>query len=253
MVLHGGPGAHHDYLLPHFDALAQGRRLRYYDQRGGGRSAVPHHVSVGWREHVADLDALLDHWHLPQISLLGNSWGCLLALLYLINHRNRVDRVALVSPAPTSADGRGVFERRFAERMRSPAIQERRTRLRRSGLRERDPATYQRRMFELSVAGYFADIGRVRNLTPFRVTERTRRAVWESLGEYDLSDDLRALTVPTLVAHGRHDPVPLSSAQRLARLLDARFVVFEHSGHAPHVEEHQRFVEVLDEFLPRAS
>lgn len=108
-------------------------------------------------------------------------------------------------------------------------------------------------MFELSVAGYFADIERVRNLTPFRVTERTRRAVWESLGEYDLSDDLRALTVRTLVAHGRHDPVPLSSAQRLARLLDARFVVFEHSGHAPHVEEHQRFVEVLDEFLPRAS
>lgn len=40
VVLHGGPGAHHDYLLPQFDALAQDRRLRYYDQRGGGRSPV---------------------------------------------------------------------------------------------------------------------------------------------------------------------------------------------------------------------
>ena len=40
VVLHGGPGAHHDYLLPGFDALARGRELIYYDQRGGGRSAV---------------------------------------------------------------------------------------------------------------------------------------------------------------------------------------------------------------------
>ncbi|TFG42543.1 MAG: peptidase, partial [Gemmatimonadales bacterium] len=40
VVLHGGPGAHHDYLLPGFDALATGRTLIYYDQRGGGRSAV---------------------------------------------------------------------------------------------------------------------------------------------------------------------------------------------------------------------
>ena len=41
VVLHGGPGAHHDYLLPGFDALAVGRELIYYDQRGGGRSSVP--------------------------------------------------------------------------------------------------------------------------------------------------------------------------------------------------------------------
>jgi pimeloyl-ACP methyl ester carboxylesterase len=35
VVLHGGPGAHHDYLLPQFDLLATGRELFYYDQRGG--------------------------------------------------------------------------------------------------------------------------------------------------------------------------------------------------------------------------
>ena len=41
VVLHGGPGAHHDYLLPGFDALAHRRELVYYDQRGGGRSPGP--------------------------------------------------------------------------------------------------------------------------------------------------------------------------------------------------------------------
>ena len=50
VVLHGGPGAHHDYLLPGFDALARGRMLVYYDQRGGGRSPVGRDVPVGWQE-----------------------------------------------------------------------------------------------------------------------------------------------------------------------------------------------------------
>ena len=58
VVLHGGPGAHHDYLLPGFDALADRRELIYYDQRGGGRSPVPRDVPVGWTEQVADLEAL---------------------------------------------------------------------------------------------------------------------------------------------------------------------------------------------------
>jgi len=45
VVLHGGPGAHHDYLLPQYDHLAEGgRTLLYYDQRGGGRSPVPRDV-----------------------------------------------------------------------------------------------------------------------------------------------------------------------------------------------------------------
>ena len=56
MILHGGPGAHHDYLLPQYDLLAQGRELLYYDQRGGGRSPVPRETPLGWREHVADLE-----------------------------------------------------------------------------------------------------------------------------------------------------------------------------------------------------
>src|SRR2546430_1619346 len=67
VVLHGGPGAHHDYLLPQYDHLAEGgRALLYYDQRGGGRSPVPREVPVGWREHVADLEALRGHWELDR-------------------------------------------------------------------------------------------------------------------------------------------------------------------------------------------
>lgn len=252
VVLHGGPGAHHDYLLPQFDLLARSRRLRYYDQRGGGRSPVARDVPVGWREQVADLHALIAHWEAAPATLLGYSWGALLALLYTERHPDQVGRLALVSPAAATAAGRADFERRFAERANDPRIAEERRRLAGSGLRQRDAAAHRRRVFELAVAPYFHDPERAHDLTPFRVTGRTQDEVWRSLGDYDLTPGLARLSVPALVAHGRHDPIPLQSAEDTARRLRARLVVFEQSGHVPYVEETDRFVAALDQFLPRA-
>jgi len=251
IVLHGGPGAHHDYLLPQFDLLATARRMRHYDQRGGGRSPVGRDVPVGWREHVADLDALIARWGLQRATLLGYSWGGLLALLYATQHADRVGRLALVSPAATTATGRAEFERRFAERARDPWIARERARLAASGLRAADPEAHRRRVFALAVAPYFKEPRRAHDLTPFRVTGRTQDEVWRSLGDFDLRPALDRLSVPALVLCGRFDPIPLSAAEDTARRLAAELVVFEDSGHVPYVEETARFVEVLDRFLPR--
>jgi proline iminopeptidase len=250
VVLHGGPGAHHDYLLPQFDRLAVGRRLLYYDQRGGGRSPVERDTDLGWHAHVADLDALLTAWDLGAATVLGYSWGGLLALLYAVEHPARVARLALLCPAPATARDRARFEANFAERSRAPALLAAREALTTSGLRERDPAAYRHRAFELSVAGYFHDIAHVHHLTPFRLTGRTQQAVWKSLGDYDLRDDLSRLEVATRVFAGRHDPIPLDTAADTARRLGADLIVFEHSGHCPYVEETERFVAALAAWLP---
>ena len=251
VVLHGGPGAQHDYLLPQFDALATGRTLHYYDQRGGGRSPVDREVPVGWREHVADLGALIEHWGIAPATILGYSWGGLLALLFATESPNSLARLALVSPAATTAEGRKAFEQRFAERMRNPVITREREELQNSGLRERDPEAYRKRLFELSVAGYFKDPARSRDLTPFRVTGRTQDAVWQSLGDYDLTPALSRISVPAIIVHGRHDPIPVWTAEQTAQALHAPLEIFENSGHVPYVEEFDKLVRVLDGFLPR--
>src|SRR2546427_10304030 len=144
VVLHGGPGAHHDYLLPQYDRLALGRTLLYYDQRGGGRSPVPRDTPVGWREHVADLEALRGHWGLERGTLLGYSWGGLLAVLYALEHPDRIDRLALVAPAPVTAAGRDEFQRRFSARMAEPWIAQSRAQLTASGLARSDRSEERR-------------------------------------------------------------------------------------------------------------
>lgn len=251
VILHGGPGAHHDYLLPGFDALATGRELVYYDQRGGGRSPVGREIPVGWHDHVGDLERLRQHWQFERLTLAGYSWGGLLAMLYALEHPDRVERLALISPAPAWRAARDEFERRFSARTMTPELQEARTDLRRSGLRETDPALHARRLFELAVAGYFHDPAQVRQLTPFRITERTRAEVWDSLGDFDLRPSLRQLEIPALLLHGDDDPIPWESARETADCLHAEFVLLPECGHVPYVERFDDFVATLDRFLPR--
>jgi proline iminopeptidase len=253
VVLHGGPGAHHDYLLPGFDRLAVRRTLIYYDQRGGGRSPVPREVPVGWREHVEDLEALRLVWGLERLTLAGYSWGGLLSLLYALEYRDRVERLALVSCAPVWRGARAEFERRLTERNAAPEVQEERRRLQSSGLREQDPEQYRRRLFELSVAGYFHDWRRARELTPFRITGRTQQEVWASLGDFDLRPALAGLGIPALVLHGESDPIPVEVAEELARILAAPLQKIPACGHVPYLEAPDEFTRRLDAFLPRAG
>jgi proline iminopeptidase len=252
VVLHGGPGAHHEYLLPQFDALASGRELVYYDQRGGGRSMVGRDVPVGWTEQVADLEALRTTLGLDRLTLLGYSWGALLALLYALKHRHRIERLALTSPAATWRAAREQSEQIVSRRNLDPTFQEQRRRLRESGLRERDPSAFQRRIFELSVAPYFFDPERARDLTPFRVTGRTQQEVWSSLGNYDLRPRLPELGgVPSLVMHGENDPIPIEAARTTADLIGASFHSLPRCGHVPYIEATAAFSTLLDRFLPR--
>ena len=256
VVLHGGPGAHHDYLLPQYDRLATGRELLYYDQRGGGRSPVPRETPVGWQEHVADLEAIRGALALERLTLCGYSWGGLLALLYYVEHPGRVERLALVSPASPTAAYRRQFEEEFARRMAAPDVVAERKALRASGLRERDPEAYRKRAFELSVAGYFRDFRDARRLTPFRVTARTQDLVWASLGDYDLRPRIRETASriphpPSRIVHGTYDPIPIHGSREVAEILRADFVELP-VGHCPHVEATEEFVPALDGFLPRA-
>jgi proline iminopeptidase len=253
VVLHGGPGAHHDYLLPGFDTLAKGRTLIYYDQRGGGRSPVSRDVSVTAQEQVHDLEALRDVWGLEQMHLLGYSWGALLAMLYATHYPHRVVSLALVSPAPAEAAERAGYETALAARNSTPELQAARAALQASDLRKTDVEQYGRRLFELAVSGYFHDPARARELTAFRVTGRTQQAVWESLGTaYDLRPALRTLHVPAMVLHGDDDPIPVATARATAEALRAEFVLLPDAGHVPYVEAAAEFTAALDRFLPRA-
>jgi proline iminopeptidase len=245
-------------LYPQMLALAATHRVITYDQRGGGRSRTDDPSPIGWRTQVEDLGLVLREFALDPVTeepatIVGYSWGALLAMLYAMHHHEvqgpSVARLALISPAPITRTWRLAFEHELAERQRGPVIQGLRDALVQSGLRESDPAAYRQRSFELSVAGYFADPHRAESLTPFRVTGRVQQSMWESLGDFDLRDELRAVRCPVLVVHGRQDPIPLVSAEAVVEATGGQLVVLDDCGHVPYVEQPEALFNATMRFL----
>lgn len=258
VLLHGGPGAHHDYVLPQMLELQRHYDLLLYDQRGGGRSKTDDRTPITWRTQVEDLAALLAELHEGPLTLVGYSWGAMLAMLYASEAAaGRVSpapqRLVLISPAPLTREWRSEFEAEFSRRQNGEAVTAMRAELQASGLRERDPEAYKQRAFELSVAGYFADPSRTHDLTPFRVTGRVQQSIWESLGAFDLIPALEGLRIPALVVHGKQDPIPLHSAQACAAALGAEGVWLDDCGHVPYVEQPTRLFSAIEDFLARSE
>jgi proline iminopeptidase len=200
------------------------RRLLYYDQRGGGRSPA---APVGWRAHVQDLERVREHLGLEQLTLVGYSWGGLLAQLYATEHPERVAKLALVSPAPARAADRERMRARMAASQKRPEVE---------AFKQSLDLSDRKNRFALAVAGYFVDPRRALGLTPFLVTQRAEEAAWRSLGDYDLLPRLRELRVPAFVAHGADDPIPIESAREIASALGAEMVEIPRCGHVPYIE-----------------
>lgn len=244
IMLHGGPGASHEYLRPGLDALAEPgrRRLLYYDQRGSGRSPLPvGEPAAGWQRHVADLEALRVKLALPSLTLVGYSWGALLAMLYAIEHPQRIHELALISPAPAAGRERPLFAQRFREMGERPSV---------AALRQRLDPGNRRHRFALAVAGYFADPEKALELTPFVVRQAAEEAVWRSLGpDYDLRPSLRALNLNAFVAHGDQDPIPIATAQATADALGVPLLTLKNCGHSSYVEAPEQLFPSLRKFL----
>jgi pimeloyl-ACP methyl ester carboxylesterase len=240
-------------------ALAEEHRLVCYDQRGGGRSrSDDDRVPIGWRDQVADVERVALELGIAPLDIVGYSWGGLLAMLYAIEAAEgriatRPTSLALIDPAPATRAYREEFEREFTLRQAGPAVAALRDELQRSGLKERDPEAFRQRSFELSVAGYFADPRRARDLTPFRVTGRVQQSIWQSLGDYDILPRLSALRLPAFVVHGLEDPIPLASSQAAARALGTECIVVHDCGHVPYVEQPEQLFPPLLAFLRERS
>ncbi|MBB4080945.1 pimeloyl-ACP methyl ester carboxylesterase [Lewinella aquimaris] len=102
VVLHGGWGAEHSYLLEPLAPLADRYRLVFYDQRGSLRSPAPD-STIRIDRLVEDLDDLRRSLQLAQLTLVTHSMGAALAYAYLAKYPERVRALVMsgaVHPVP---------------------------------------------------------------------------------------------------------------------------------------------------------
>jgi proline iminopeptidase len=110
LVLHGGPGNDYRYLLA-LRALADRYRAVFYDQRGTGLSPRVDPRELTLERMLADLDLMVDHFGRGRpVSLVGHSWGAMLASGYLGRHPEKVQAAVLAEPGPLTTETARRFE-----------------------------------------------------------------------------------------------------------------------------------------------
>jgi proline iminopeptidase len=112
LILHGGPGASHDYLLPHLVPLARKNRLVFIDERGGGKSPkLENPAEYTVESMVEDTESVRKALRLGKINLLGHSCGGVLAQAYALKYQRNLSHLMLCSTFHSTRQMNEVFKK----------------------------------------------------------------------------------------------------------------------------------------------
>jgi proline iminopeptidase len=261
VVLHGGPGMWHDELFPFFDDLAVDHQVVFYDQRGNGRSLMSEittkNFTVDWL--VSDLDELRTVWGFDRISVIGHSWGGLLAMYYASRHPDRVARLVLIDAAPVNTDLLIRSYRELIGRFPDGDWERLEAVYQSVAYLEGDPERHNEAMRLSEGPAFHVPAAREQyfDLVSFdAVTARNMvgisgpaQAIKQGI---DVQDDLHRIDCPTLIIHGAEDFIVPEAPTLVQGLIDdAELVIIPDSGHYPFIEQPDAFTRALRSFVNR--
>jgi proline iminopeptidase len=269
VLVHGGPGASHDYMLPYLLPLARHHRLIFIDERGSGRSErLEDPAGYTVEAMVEDVEAVRTHLHLGSIDLLGHSYGGVLAQAYALKYQKNLDHLVLCSTFHSTKALNDVFQT-MMERM-TPELRSRIRRLENAGLFGHGKPYEQNRytddyMIAAWGEGYFPYLYQNHpdaNYNPVSngmMSWELYRAMWGSHGEYIIDGNLTSveyagtlpsLRVATLITAGDNDECSPSLAHTMHELIKgSQLEIFPKSGHMTFVDQPALFISTVDEFL----
>lgn len=260
VTVHGGPGGTHDYLEP-LEALADERPVVFYDQLGAGKSDVPDDVSLWTNDRlVEELEAVLDAVGSPRVHLLGQSWGTIVAAEYALRSPERLASLVLADPClsiPRYAAGAAAL--RAALPADVQVILDRHEAAGTTDSEEYQDATmefYRRHVCRLDPwpDPLLRTFGQLNQTIYERMQGPNELVITGTHKDYDVTDRLGGLTLPTLFVCGRHDETRPEDTEFYQSLVPgSELVIFEESSHVPHLEEPERYAEVLRGFLRRCE
>jgi len=257
LVVHGGPGAPHDYLS-NLEILANERPVIFYDQLGCGNSDRPSDISLWTVARFTDeLEQLRIALNLNEIHLLGQSWGGYLTTNY-ISRYGSVQIKSLTLSAPLLNSVRWANDQRIWISQLPQNVQDTINKYEASG--DFSSASYQ----EAVMIFYQKHVCRLNpwpealNLTFQKMGLEVYNHMWGPseftltgcLQSADLTPVLSTIGIPCLLTCGEFDEARPETMQSFKELIpNARLKIFEGASHSHHLENQEEYLQTLRSFL----
>jgi proline iminopeptidase len=260
LLVHGGPAASSDYFQA-LTALGDERPVVFYDQLGCGRSDWPDDTSL-WRTErfVEELGQVREALALDPVHILAHSWGTMLTVDYMLTQPEGVESLILASPALSIP--RWLEDTAALVAALPPETQEILARNEAAGTTDSEEyvaATmefYRRHVIRLDDLphGPGMDLGELLS----GVNMDVHNIMWGPseyhvtgiLKDYDRTDRLGEISVPTLFTAGRYDEAtPGATAWYQSLVPGARLEIIEDASHMTMIEQPERYAQVIRDFL----
>lgn len=223
-------------LLP---KLVDTHRVILFDLRGMGQSDdMPEHTSMTWA--ADDIACVLDDLGIGRTSLVGPSMGGLIAQHFSVRHRDRLDRLVLVTPPATRSQHRIFIHQMLVDLLKAYP-----------------PSRVMEHLMHLALSPEFLNkhpvvVGQM--VKGVRVNAREGETLMRlMLGSYTFEGvpGLEQMDAPTLIIAGQLDILapPAESRDLYARLPNCRLMVLSGVGHSPFIENTKETFGAIEQFL----
>jgi proline iminopeptidase len=258
LVLHGGPGTGHNYLLP-LKALADERSVVFYDQLGCGKSDAPENDSLYTiPRSVEELAAVRKALGLDKMILYGHSWGSVLAIEYLLSMgSDGVEALVMGGAIPSIPQASAGMQRLIAA-LPSGAGQR---------LHELEAAGQKESKEYQDLVGLFyqthlcrtdpwsddvnASLENLGKSPAYRVMNGPNEfTIVGTIKDWDRTADLGQIALPTLLTTGEHDEITLDCHQTIQKAVKgSELLIFGDCSHLTMNEKPEAYVKALRGFL----
>ncbi len=257
LIIHGGPTWNHEYFLPHLMPLAHAYKLIFFDQRAAGKSAMVDSNEMSWGTMVEDIDGVRQAFGLDSVNILAHSWGCKLALLYAMEHPDRVKKMVLSDPIVMSHGFDSLQSALMASKVTSEDKQQFKELTHSEKFMKGDLGVIKELMM-LNFKSGFYDTANMKFLElhlPDNFLQSSMVSMKGLMSDNKAYDKnyyplMPELKMPVLIIHGMADNIVLQADQKLQQSLgNAQLVLFNKSGHFPFIEENDKFNKAVIGFL----
>ncbi len=271
IMITGGPGGNH-LGLRSFDSLAKYNvQLIYFDAFGRGKSDTAKDVKeYSLERDIEDIEGLRKAMHLDKLSLLGHSYGSLVAQGYAIKYGEHVSHLVIANGFHSFIMWQENDDNSNHEiKTNYPEVWASLMKIREEGAVSSDEKhqdiygtvpygflyAYNPSRFEPKPG-----VKRKAYPNPFNsklyyqmVGKDGDFIVGSDIGNFDFRKQLKDLKMPVLIIAGRYDrvAVPWMQVKYKEYCPQAKFVMFEKSGHNPQVEEPEKEIPLIGEFLKK--
>jgi proline iminopeptidase len=263
LLLHGGPGATHEYFEA-FDSFLpkEGVEYYYYDQLGSGFSDQPDDDAL-WTipRFVSEVDQVRAAigGTKDNFCLLGHSWGGILAIEYALAHQDQV-KCLIISNMMASIPAYNDYAHKVLEPQMDQAALKRILDMEKTGKTEQPdymgllvPNWYSQHILRRPADQWpdpvIRGFGHLNRHIYVLMQGPSEMGASGRLERWDRFADLKRITVPTLVISGKYDTMDPAYMARMAREIPNAELAATNGGHMAFYDDQPTYFAKLTAFL----